>query len=509
MKIRLSFLLLLALLVSQPFSLLAQEEWDPDWPVTEAMISEPVAPPADMARYLMDVTLDPESQSLGGTIEVAFTNHTGSPVDAVPFRLFPNAEYYGEGSTTVSNVSIDDRAVVPVLDVVDTVLFVPLGHELEAGESVVITFDFETIVPTDSPGSFGIFSYDLQRQTWVLSDWYPVLAGWDVDTGWGLEPPTIWGDPTFTDTSVYDVRLTVPAGMDVAAAGRETLLSSDGVTDVYEVVTGPVREFSLVIDDDFKSQSVVVDGVNLTLFLDATTPAFGADRLLGLAANVLRDYSARYGPYPFDELDIVQTELAGALGVSWSGVLFMDAVSLQFGLPSVNDPAGTLAFTLAHEIGHQWWGGKIGVNSNDHAFMNESLANYLTVVAWESIFGPDVAHQTLLTYVAAPYLRFLEGNPDGVVDRPVDDAGSMSEFGRLIYGKGGLGLHAIRLEIGDEAFFSALDAYAESQSFRIAAPDDLLEAFETAAGRDLGSLWTYWFESADTTIADVHALLDA
>lgn len=509
MRTRLTVLLILALFAGHSCHVLAQAEWDADWPVSEAMIAQPVGVPEGMARYQLDVSLDPGSQALAGTIAIGFTNHTGGPVDAVPLRLFPNAEYYGEGGTTVGQVTVDGRDVVPVLDVVDTVLFVPLGAELEPGETVEIAAEFETIVPTDSPGSFGIFSYDLQRQTWVLSDWYPLLAGWDADSGWGLDPPTMWGDPTFTDTSVYEVRLTVPAGMSVAAAGRETLLTSDGANDVFEIVTGPVREFSLVIDNDFKMYEADVDGVRLTLFLDAMTPDLGAGQLLGLSAKVMRDYVARYGPYPFDELDIVQTELAGALGVSWSGVLFMDAASLQQGLPSVGDPASVLAFTLAHEIGHQWWGGKIGVNSNDHAFMNESLANYLTVVAWELIFGPEVARQTLLTFVAGPYLRFLEGNLDGVVDRPVDEVGNMNEFGRLIYGKGGLGLHAIRLEIGDEAFFAALDAYAESFAFRIADPDDLLAAFEAAAGRNLDLLWTLWFESAETSVADVHALLDA
>ncbi|MGE3798988.1 MAG: M1 family aminopeptidase, partial [Thermomicrobiales bacterium] len=210
---------------------------------------------------------------------------------------------------------------------------------------------------------------------------------------------------------------------------------------------------------------------------------------------------------PYDELDIVQTELAGALGVSWSGLLFMDAQRMQDGLPTVAMPSSILAFALVHEIAHQWWGVKVGVNSNDHAFMNESLANYLTIATWGVIFDESTAYEALVQQIAGPYLAFLEGNPDGVVDRAISEVASMSEFGRLVYGKGGLGLHAIRLAIGDAAFFTALERYATEHSFLVASPGDLLNAFETASGSDLNALWNLWFNAATTTPSDVQELL--
>jgi len=481
--------------------------WDSSWPMSAAILDEAIDLPDTMSDYDMEVTLDPERGVLSGSIAVTFINHSGGAIDGVPFRLFPNAEYYGEASTTVEHLFVDGRPEEGELSVLDTVFMAPLDQPLEPDNAVSIAFDFETIVPADSAGSFGIFSHDLERETWVLSDWYPVLAGWDVETGWGLEPPTIWGDPTFTDTATYELLLTVPTGMSVASTGSETVISTRDALDTYQIVTGPARDLSLVIDNDFKTNTREAGDVAINLFLDAGTPDSGSDQLLGLTAAVLADYSGRYGPYPYDELDIVQTELAGALGVSWSGVIFMDAATVQQSLASAGDPAGILAFTLAHEIAHQWWGGKVGVNSNDHAYMNESLSSYLTVVVWETIFGPDVARQALVQIVAAPYLRFLEANPDGIVDRPVGEVGSANEFGRLVYGKGGLGFHAIRRQIGDAAFFAGLENYANSQAFRIADPADLREAFENASGQELGSLWAFWFDSAETTAADVQALL--
>ena len=46
-----------------------------------------------------------------------------------------------------------------------------------------------------------------------------------------------------------------------------------------------------------------------------------------------------------------------------------------------------------------------------------------------------------------------------------------------------------------------------SSRFQSAILTDLLAAFETASGQQLDALWTFWFEAAETTVADVEALL--
>ncbi len=89
-----------------------------------------------------------------------------------------------------------------------------------------------------------------------------------------------------------------------------------------------------------------------------------------------------------------------------------------------------------------------------------------------------------------------------IFDQPVD-----SPLSTLAYGKGALGFLAIRNAIGHAAFTSALSSYADGFRLGIAEPADLLAAFEAASGQDLQALWTYWFESALTTMADVEALV--
>jgi aminopeptidase N len=86
---------------------------------------------------------------------------------------------------------------------------------------------------------------------------------------------------------------------------------------------------------------------------------------------------------------------------------------------------------------------------------------------------------------------------DEIVDQPTDSFPTMDSYGVTIYGKGSLGFEAIRTQIGDDAFFGALQAYLLQERFKVAVPDDLLNAFEQASGQDLSALWRHWFEAAE------------
>ncbi len=110
--------------------------------------------------------------------------------------------------------------------------------------------------------------------------------------------------------------------------------------------------------------------------------------------------------------------------------------------------------------------------------------------------------------VAGPYRAFVNGGQDAVADTPIGELDPLVHS-LVTYGKGGVGFEAIRQRIGDEAFFNVLAALAEHHGWGIATPEDVLTAFEVASGQDLAELWAFWFLRADTTRADVDAVIAA
>jgi aminopeptidase N len=294
--------------------------------------------------------------------------------------------------------------------------------------------------------------------------------------------------------------------MRVVASGDEQLIRSESGRDRWQIISGPVREFTMIVDDDLSTISREVAGVTVHMHTDGAEPAGEiAEIALEVASESLQYYAESFGAYPFAELDIIDTELAGALGVSWSGLIFINGPDYLRSARVAADPNG-LRFTLAHEVGHQWWGASVGVDSNDHTFLLEGLTNYLTVLAMERIDGYEAAAAYFSAQCVAPYLNALRQYGDGVADFPISAERDGPPLGALVYGKAAIGFHAIRLAIGDDQFLEAVAAWADQFAFGIAAPATLLAAFEDAAQSQLDALWSFWFNEARTAADDVAAV---
>jgi aminopeptidase N len=460
-----------------------------------------------LSSYHMDVRLNPNASTISGRLRLRFVNAFDQALSDLAFRLYPNAPYYDEGALRVRDVRVGSDAVQPVYEADDTVMRLPLAPPLQPGDQATIQLRFETVIPVDSHGTYGIFTRDSQRGTWVLADWYPIVAGYEPGRGWRVDPPTDLGDPTFSQAALYDVAITTSTDLTVVATGEDVEETAKGDATTRRFVSGPAREFTLVIDDDYVASSTVIDGTRMTMFRNSGTGEDRAALALDAAAQALAAYASRYGPYPYTELDIVETELAGALGVSWAGIIFLDSSELLARPPVSDLDAQRFVFTVAHEVGHQWWGGTIGVNSNDYPFLVEGLTNYLAIICLADMVGRDVAHQQLRQQIVQPYLAAIEQYGDGVANRPATAPQDGPPNGVLIYGKAALGFLAIQIELGDDAFFAALRDLAEQRAFGVTSPAEMLRFFERSAGTSLAETWRFWFDAAEATPDDVASLL--
>ena len=506
-RVRARYLLVVVVLVAlmrgTSGSQAAQETQDTLWSDLLPGIREATAAATkdELDSYVLDVAIDPATNTITGTEKVVYRNSSGVRQSEVYFRLFPNAGYYGEGSLTVTDLTIDGEPVAGELSASDTVLRVPLANPLDPGVAAMIAMTFSTVVPADSQGSFGILSRSGYSGTWILTDWYPSLAGFEPDRGWRIDAPTLFGDPTFAETALYDVTVTAPADLTLVTSGVEVTTDSEGAPGERRFVAGPARDFSIVGDDDYVALTSASGDTVVTTYVNPGEEAAG-QTALDVAVSALDLYGSWFGTYPYKELDIIAAPLAGALGVSWAGIIYLDGPGM-LGVLAPNDPV-RFASIVAHEVGHQWWGSLVGFNSNDHTFLLEGLTNYVSILWLEATSGREAAISAMQVSLAAPYVALLEATGDQVADLPIADG----QTGRstIFYGKSSLGFFAIDETIGDAAFEAALADLVADFGFGIAEPSDVLAAFEAASGDDLDDLWRFWFEAAETTPADVDAL---
>ena len=465
-----------------------------------------------LSRYRIDAALETPTDGPGtvrGTLDLRFVNATEAPLPELYLRLYANDPIYAEGGIDVREVAVGGDPVAAELSVGDTVLRVPLPDPLPDGAALDLTLAFDAMVPVAPPDGYGIFGTNPDTATWALAHWYPVLAGYDAN-GWSIDPVSRNGDPIFSATALYDVRLAAAAELVVVTSGVEVEgREADGIAR-RRYVTGPVRDFTVVADDDFVARSRRVNGTLVTSYHDPDDAAGGAT-VLDAGAASLRIYAERFGPYPFREMDLVEVRLRGAGGVEFPQLMYMGESLYSEGNRFRNPRY--LEFVTAHEVGHQWWYAVVGNNQHLDAFIDEGLTEYVSSeVYFGDRYGAAAGEFQLELEATVWYLNRLFTEGEEIVDQPTDSFSSGAAYGAMVYGKGAVAFGALRTEIGDEAFFGGLRAYYAAHRFGIATPDDLRGAFEGTAGRDLGDFWTSWFERTDGrqvyTEADFAALLE-
>lgn len=452
-----------------------------------------------------------QSATIEGSIDYHFVNETGEAQSALPFRLYANAEEYADGGVTIDSASVEGRSASPALSVGDTLATLQLPSPVPPGGSADLSLAFTTTVPTDPVASYGMFAYDSASETYALAHWMPILAGWDPETGWLLDPPSRNGDPIFSDVSLYDLTLTTPADLVVATTGGAERISDAHGRATYNVLTGPVRDLVIAASPRFVTRTRQVGATTVTSYA-IDYQADGGQQVLDNGVQALAVYSDAFGVYPYREFDLVEIPLGnGAGGVEFPGLVFIG--SDYYGPGIARAIPGYLEFIVAHEVSHQWFYGLVGNAQYRHAFLDEGLVNYSTTRYFAAQHDEAAAEQQVNLELKLPYFQMLFGSGDQIVDQPTDDFPTMGTYGSTIYGKGALGFQAIREAIGGDAYDRAIKRYVNKESFLVAVPADLQAAFEQASGRDLSELWRHWFDSAegsqDFDAADLTALFQA
>lgn len=461
------------------------------------------------AHYTVVAQFQPESRLISGSLRLDWRNHTGEVQTSLPFRLYPNDASYHEGGTVVTSAVVDSQRAETYLADDPTVLNVELPETLAPGQQVQIAFDFATTIPTTTEMDANVLLGD-DESGWWMADWLPILAGWEPSAGWYLASPDLLGNPTFADSSIWHLTLTLPADLMVVGGGAPVVTHPlpDSTRHQIEITTPPARDLTLVLIPASVSPIVTERQVgNLTvrtvLPAERSRPELTA-LLLETAAEILPLYETWLGQLPASELNVVNVASDSFHGVAWNGIVWLnlDAVA-PFSLDEQS--SNYLRFIVAHELAHLWFNHTVGSNNNTHGFLSESLASHLALLALAEI-DPETAAEVLADEVVAPYLRLLEGGNDGVVDLDSQRIGEMANSYALLYGKGTLGFEAIRQIIGHDAYLQSLKSYASTFWFAVSTPEDLLAAFDQASG-EAAAVWQKWFREATTTTSDVDAVV--
>ncbi len=445
-----------------------------------------------VSRYRIEVAVDPERATLSGQETVHYVNTAAVSQDAVYLRLFPNLPGYG-GEMSVSNLQVRDAAVTGSLEVQETALRVPLTEPLLPGEETVITLDFDVTVPITVGEGYGQFVY--LQDVMALANFFPLIPAFDEENcarfgncaaGWNVEYAVPYGDAVYSDTALFEILVTAPTGWTVVASGS-TVSQKAAPQDMatWRVVSGPMRDVNVVLSPRFElATQRVGDVVVNSYYLPEDAP--GGKRVLRWAADALAFFEQHFGPYPFAELDVVATPTVAG-GIEYPGLIAMPIRRYD------QEEGGRFQWSTIHEVGHQWWYSLVGNDQQDEPWLDEALVQYSTALYYELAIGWDGAVKEVFE---ASYQQIAGTDEDDLISRPVA-AYADSNYGSVVYMKGPLFFHALRQEVGDDAFWAILQTYFDAYRYKTASGADFRALAEEVSRQDLSDLYQEWLGHLD------------
>ncbi|MET8876577.1 M1 family metallopeptidase [Nocardia sp. NPDC004604] len=192
-------------------------------------------------------------------------------------------------------------------------------------------------------------------------------------------------------------------------------------------------------------------------------------------SKMMELFIEKFGPYPFDGYTVVITDDDLEIPIEAQGISV-------FGANHCDGRRGAERL-VAHELAHQWFGNSLTIRQWRDIWLHEGFACYAEWI-WSEAAGGPTADQ-----LARAARHNLSREPQNII---IGDPSPQRMFDDRVYKRGALTLHALRLELGERAFWELLREW----TIRYRHASVSTEEFTDLAGHyslvPLRPLWDAW-----------------
>jgi aminopeptidase N len=291
-----------------------------------------------------------------------------------------------------------------------------------------------------------------------------------------------------SDKATFDFHITVPSGLTAIANGEQVdgpaPTGGTGTPQISQAVSRAETTTTWRVREPMATYLATVDvgrfevrrgktpgGIPILTAADPSVTSVNVDAFNALNAKITDEWVKLFGPYPFD---------------STGGIV--DDADVDFALETQTRPLygsfGTQETIVAHELAHQWFGDSVSVAKWQDIWLNEGFATYAEWLWGERSGGRTVQQQF--------DSRYQQRDDREIWDVPPGAPGRAQMFGRSVYDRGAMTLHALRQKVGDDTFFDILRTWAKEHRYGNATTAQFIDVAERVSGRSLDRLFQVW-----------------
>ena len=410
----------------------------------------------DVGHYALDVRYDPDTDQL--------TGHAVITATATSNLASFNLDLHG---LTVDDVTLDGGVVKYTRD--GDELTIATGSGLPKGKEFTVDVRYHG-VPELYGGAVpgGVFAARKGKQAddgavaigepFVAASWFPVN-----------DHPR--------DKATYQIRITVPG--DLAALSNGVLegkqpAGSGDTTWAWSESSPMASYLATMVIGDYRVRESTHKGKAVVVAVDADLPQ-QVDSQLARTPEVVDFLETQFGPYPFAAM----------------GGIAIDDPRIRYALENQSRPIYSSTFfggadaswVIAHELAHQWFGDSVSVNDWKEVWLNEGFATYAEWL-WSQHWGGQTPQQT--------FDRLYAQAGNAMWRTPPGDPGADDPFVNSVYDRGAMTLHALRMTVGDSAFFEIIKTWAAEKRNANATTPEFVALAERISGQQLDALFLAW-----------------
>ncbi|MGD8301539.1 MAG: M1 family aminopeptidase [Desulfobacterales bacterium] len=407
---------------------------------------------ANDARHRLRVELFPNEQRLQVQDRITLD---GGPADRLTFKLTPRAKQL-KVMQNGKPLKFDFEKGMLQVDL-------PSGDpNSEIQISIGYTAVFDDPAPVrpvnaDNPG-YGVSATISDRGSFLLAGslWYP---HWTAGQ------------------SAYMLKIFAPEGMLAVTSGQlEGHQTQNGKSVSTWLIKDPIRGLSLSVGPYIVRHKKVGNITVATYFFAETDHLAGA--YLEATSRYLKLYQDLFGPYPFEKFAVVENFFPTGYGFPSYTLIGGRVLRLPF----------IIHTSLGHEIAHCWWGNGVLV---DYASGNwsEALTTYVADYLYKEMKSSEAARQ-YRQQILRNYATLVKPDEDFALNR--FESRNNPTTKTIGYDKGAMVFHMLRGQLGEDAFWGALEDLFRERLFKTTSWNDIQKAFESRAKRSLAGFFDQW-----------------